>query len=85
MLISKVEGFELLDSRSNPTVGARVTLCDGSVGFAISPSGASTGEFEAHEKRDGDKKRYLGKGVKEAVWGINHEICKALFYIYSVN
>ena len=49
--IIKVEGFELMDSRSNPTVGARVTLCDGSCGFTISPSGASTGEFEAHEKK----------------------------------
>ncbi len=76
--IKTVEGFELLDSRSNPTIGARVTLCDGSVGFAIAPSGASTGEFEAHEKRDCDEKRYLGKGVKEAVWGINNEICAAL-------
>lgn len=76
--IVRVEGFEVLDSRSNPTVAARVTLCDGSVGFALSPSGASTGEFEAHEKRDGDKSRYLGKGVKEAVKGINSEINKAL-------
>ena len=76
--IIKVEGFELLDSRGNPTVGAGVTLSDGSVGFAISPSGASTGEFEAHEKRDGDNKRYFGKGVKEAVDGINKEIAPAL-------
>ncbi len=76
--IARVEGFEVLDSRSNPTVAARVTLCDGSVGFAMSPSGASTGEFEAHEKRDGDKSRYLGKGVREAVKGINCEINKAL-------
>lgn len=76
--IKKVEGFEVLDSRSNPTVAARVTLFDGSQGFAMAPSGASTGEFEAHEKRDGDKSRYLGKGVKEAVNGINGAICKAL-------
>ena len=76
--IIKVEGFELMDSRSNPTVGARVTLCDGSCGFAISPSGASTGEFEAHEKRDGDSARYSGKGVKTAVEGINGEICREL-------
>ena len=76
--IISVEGFEVLDSRSNPTVAARVTLFDGSVGFAISPSGASTGEFEAHEKRDGDKSRYLGKGVCEAVKGINTEINEAL-------
>lgn len=76
--ISNVEGFELLDSRSNPTVAARVTLEDGSTGFAISPSGASTGEFEAHEKRDGDNSRYNGKGVKDAVSGINGEIRDAL-------
>ena len=76
--IIKVEGFELMDSRSNPTVGARVTLCDGSCGFTISPSGASTGEFEAHEKRDGDSARYSGKGVKTAVEGINGEICREL-------
>ena len=76
--ISKVEGFELLDSRSNPTVAARVTLKDGSTGFAIAPSGASTGEFEAHEKRDGDNSRYNGKGVKDAVSGINGEIRDAL-------
>jgi len=76
--IARVEGFEVLDSRSNPTVAARVTLCDGSEGFAISPSGASTGEFEAHEKRDGDKSRYLGKGVRNAVNAINFEICEAL-------
>jgi len=76
--ICNVKGFELLDSRSNPTVGAKVTLSDGSTGFAISPSGASTGMYEAHEKRDGDKERYCGKGVKQAVEGINGEICKAL-------
>ena len=76
--ISKVEGFELLDSRSNPTVAARVTLCDGSIGFAISPSGASTGEFEAHEKRDNEKDRYKGKGVRKAVESIEKEIAPAL-------
>lgn len=76
--ISKIEGFELLDSRSNPTVGARVTLQDGSFGFAISPSGASTGEFEAFELRDGDKNRYNGKGVQKAVENINGEIAKRL-------
>ena len=72
--IVRIEGFELLDSRSNPTVGARVTLADGSIGFAISPSGASTGEFEAYEKRDNDKARYNGKGVFSAVEGISKEI-----------
>lgn len=71
MKIVKVEGFELLDSRSNPTVGARVTLENGSCGFAISPSGASTGMYEAHELRDGDKNRYGGKGVLKAVENIN--------------
>ena len=76
--IVKLEGFELMDSRSNPTVGARVTLSNGSVGFGIAPSGASTGEFEAHEKRDGDKNRYCGKGVMEAVNGINNEIAEKL-------
>lgn len=76
--ITRVEGFELMDSRGNPTVGARVTLCDGSTGFAISPSGASTGEFEAHERRDGDKSRYFGKGVRGAVESINTEINEKL-------
>lgn len=83
--IIKVEGFELMDSRSNPTVGARVILADGSEGFAISPSGASTGEFEAHEKRDGDKSRFGGKGVKDAVEGINGEICRELTSIGCFN
>lgn len=83
--IAKVEGFEVLDSRSNPTVAARVILTDLSEGFAISPSGASTGEFEAHEKRDGDKTRYGGKGVKSAVEGINGEIAENLLKAKSLN
>ena len=83
--ILKLEGFELLDSRSNPTVGARVTLADGSKGFAIAPSGASTGEFEAHEKRDNDKSRYLGKGVKQAVEGINGEMNRELAKLGAVS
>ena len=78
MKIVKVEGFELLDSRSNPTVGARVTLEDGSCGFAISPSGASTGMYEAHELRDGDKNRYYGKGVLKAVENINTIIFESI-------
>ena len=82
--ITKVEGFEVLDSRGNPTVAARVTLNDGSVGFAISPSGASTGKFEAHEKRDGDKSRYFGKGVLDAVKGINEEINERLISLNTV-
>lgn len=76
--IISVEGFELMDSRSNPTVGARVVLEDGSEGFAISPSGASTGIYEAHEMRDGDSSRYLGKGVLKAVESIENEIAPAL-------
>ena len=83
-LISKVEGFELLDSRSRPTVGARVTLEDGSVGFALSPSGASTGEFEAYEKRDGGN-RYNGGGVLKAVESVNREIADALLGLDALN
>lgn len=76
--IISVEGFEMMDSRSNPTVGARVVLSDGSEGFALSPSGASTGIYEAHEMRDGDSSRYGGKGVKKAVDSVNGEIRNAL-------
>ncbi len=75
--ILSVQGFELMDSRSNPTVGARVILEDGSCGFAISPSGASTGAYEAHEMRDGDSARYGGKGVLKAVSAINEIIAPA--------
>lgn len=76
--IISVEGFEMMDSRSNPTVGAKVVLDDGSEGFALSPSGASTGIYEAHEMRDGDSSRYGGKGVKKAVESVNGEIRNAL-------
>lgn len=76
--IFSVQGFELMDSRSNPTVGARVILEDGSCGFAISPSGASTGAYEAHEMRDGDSARYGGRGVLKAVSAINEIIAPAL-------
>lgn len=76
--IEKVIGREILDSRGNPTVEAEVTLVDGTVGRASAPSGASTGEFEALELRDGDKSRYLGKGVTKAVANINTVIRKAL-------
>ena len=69
--IEKVVGREILDSRGNPTVEAEVTLVDGTVGRGTAPSGASTGEFEALELRDGDKARYLGKGVTKAVENIN--------------
>ncbi|MGN9019116.1 phosphopyruvate hydratase [Lachnospiraceae bacterium HCP1S3_C3] len=69
--IEKVIGREILDSRGNPTVEAEVILVDGTVGRGTAPSGASTGEFEALELRDGDKARYLGKGVTKAVENIN--------------
>ena len=69
--IEKVVGREILDSRGNPTVEAEVTLVDGTVARGTAPSGASTGEFEALELRDGDKARYLGKGVTKAAENIN--------------
>lgn len=69
--IEKVVGREILDSRGKPTVEAEVTLIDGTVSRGTAPSGASTGEFEALELRDGDKSRYLGKGVSKAVENIN--------------
>lgn len=69
--IEKVIGREILDSRGNPTVEAEVYLADGTIGRGTAPSGASTGEFEALELRDGDKNRYLGKGVQKAVENIN--------------
>lgn len=77
-LIDRVSALEVLDSRGNPTVMARVDLNDGTIGSAVVPSGASTGSREALEKRDGDKKRYLGKGVLGAVQAINTEIHDAL-------
>ncbi len=77
-LIERVSALEVLDSRGNPTVLARVYLNDGTYGQAMVPSGASTGSREALEKRDGDKKRYLGKGVLDAVHAINTEIQDAL-------
>ena len=76
--IEKVVGREILDSRGNPTVEAEVTLADGTMGRGTAPSGASTGEFEALELRDGDKGRYLGKGVTKAVENINTVICNAI-------
>ena len=69
--IEEVKGREILDSRGNPTVEAEVVLAGGVVGRGMAPSGASTGEFEALELRDGDKARYLGKGVQKAVENIN--------------
>ena len=77
--ILDVTGREILDSRGNPTVEAEVWLEDGTVGRAAVPSGASTGQFEACELRDGDDNRYLGKGVLKAVSHLNNEITDALF------
>ena len=76
--IEKVVGREILDSRGNPTVEAEVYLADGTVARGTAPSGASTGEFEALELRDGDKSRYLGKGVTKAVDNINTKINELL-------
>ncbi|WP_024869738.1 phosphopyruvate hydratase [Pseudoxanthomonas suwonensis] len=76
--IAKIHAREILDSRGNPTLEAEVTLADGSFGRAAVPSGASTGTKEAVELRDGDKTRYLGKGVKNAVANVNGAIAEAL-------
>ena len=76
--IVKVLGREIMDSRGNPTVEAEVHLADGSIGMAAAPSGASTGSREALELRDGDKARYLGKGVLKAVEAVNGPIATAL-------
>ena len=76
--IVDVVAREILDSRGNPTVEADVLLESGVLGRAAVPSGASTGSREAIELRDGDKARYLGKGVLKAVENINTEICEAL-------
>ncbi len=76
--IKKVYARQILDSRGNPTVEAEVTLADGSIARGAAPSGASTGEFEALELRDGDKNRYGGKGVSKAVENVNNIIAPAL-------
>jgi len=78
LTIKNIIGREILDSRGNPTVEVDVILKDGSFGRAAVPSGASTGSYEAIELRDGDKKRYLGKGVLKAVANVNVKIKKAL-------
>ena len=78
MKIQRVHGREILDSRGNPTVEVEVTLEGGAFGRAAVPSGASTGQREALELRDGDKKRYLGKSVSKAVGNVNGELAKAL-------
>lgn len=76
--IESVKALEVLDSRGNPTVQVEVVTMDGSCGVAMVPSGASTGSFEAVELRDGDKERYLGKGVLKAVENVNNIIAKAI-------
>src|SRR6476619_3876565 len=77
-LIDAIHAREILDSRGNPTVEVEVLLSDGQIGRAAVPSGASTGEHEAVELRDGDKSRYLGKGCRKAAGNINSEIAPAL-------
>lgn len=76
--IKDIRAREILDSRGNPTIEADVTLADGTIGRAAAPSGASTGSREALELRDGDKDRYMGKGVKKAVANVNSQIRSAL-------
>ena len=76
--IVRVHAREIMDSRSNPTVEAEVEVAGGAIGIAAVPSGASTGQFEALELRDGDKKRYQGKGVLKAVANVNDKIAPAL-------
>src|SRR5690606_17369169 len=76
--IAAISALEVLDSRGNPTVEVEVRLEDGSIGRAIVPSGASTGVHEAHEMRDGDPKRYGGKGVLDAIANVTGEIAEAV-------
>lgn len=76
--IESIHAIEILDSRGNPTIHTVITLEDGSRGYASVPSGASTGIHEAIELRDGDKKRYRGKGVRKAIGHVNNEIAKAI-------
>ena len=77
-IIIDIHAREILDSRGNPTVEVDVVLEDGTLGRAAVPSGASTGAYEASEKRDGDASRYMGKGVLEACASVNGEIAEAL-------
>ena len=76
--IIDLQGRQILDSRGNPTVEVDVFLEDGSFGRAAVPSGASTGAHEAVEKRDGDKSRWMGKGVDDAIEAVNGEIAEAI-------
>jgi enolase len=84
-IIEHIQGREVLDSRGNPTVEVEVQLADGAFGRAMVPSGASTGENEALELRDGDKGRYMGKGVLRAVQAVNGPIADALRGMYALN
>ena len=83
--ITDVHGREILDSRGNPTVEVEVTLEDGTIGRASVPSGASTGAFEAVELRDGDKNRYLGTGVKQAVDNVNTALAQVVVGMNALN
>ena len=85
LMIESVYGREVLDSRGNPTVEVEVMVEGGFMGRAIVPSGASTGAFEAVELRDGDKKRYLGKGVQNAVDNINDIIAPEIEGMNALN
>lgn len=85
IFIERVEAREILDSRGNPTIEVEVELDDGSIGVAAVPSGASTGEHEAVELRDGDKKRYMGKGVLKAVNNVNEIIGPELEGVNALN
>ena len=77
-LIKDIKAMEILDSRGNPTIGVEVITESGYIGQASVPSGASTGSFEAVELRDGDKNRYMGKGVEKAVENINKKLAKKI-------
>src|SRR5512139_880565 len=81
--IIRMHAREILDSRGNPTVEAEVMLLSGTIGRAAVPSGASTGEHEAVELRDGDKKRYLGKGVQKAVQNVRERLRPAILGLSS--
>ena len=83
--IEEIFAREILDSRGNPTLEVDVSLSDGGFGRAAVPSGASTGAHEAVELRDGDKARYLGKGVRQAVVNVNTEIADALYGLEAEN
>ena len=83
--ISKVSAFECLDSRGFPTISVTLELADGTTGTSTVPSGASTGEYEAHELRDGDDKRYLGKGVQKAVENVRGKLAPAILQRDALN